>query len=66
MTGLRMGEVAAAARSRWNGVTAVMDEWDARLHRIGQDPFRAKFRLRAGTAQWSTCAASPLADMPRS
>jgi Domain of unknown function (DUF4186) len=27
-------------------VTAVMNELDERLHRIGQDPFRAKFWLR--------------------
>ena len=25
----------------------VMDELDTRLHRIGQQPFRARFRLRA-------------------
>jgi Domain of unknown function (DUF4186) len=36
----------AAANLIDYGVRAVMDELHERLHRIGQDPFRAKFRLR--------------------
>jgi hypothetical protein len=38
--------VIAGRRARARALDTAMDELDARLHRIGQHPFRAKFRLR--------------------
>ena len=38
--------VIAGRRAQVRALDTAMDELDARLHRIGQHPFRAKFRLR--------------------
>jgi len=59
--------VIAGRRAPARALDTAMDELDARLHRIGQHPFARSSGCGAGTARWSTCAASrPSVDTPKS